>query len=488
MFFSIFNSPYKSGFNSEDPLDAFKEEFGALKRENEYLRARVSDLEKRLNANSSNSNTPSGCEPPYNKTSKERKIDDKGSKKTNGGQSGHKGSTLKQVDNPDKVIKYTVEICSCCGVDLSYTSIDHTIRRQVFDIEIKRNIIEHQTETKSCPSCSKKTKSAFPKNVNSPVQYGSQTISFASYLNQYQLIPLKRTSELFSDIFDLPLSEGTILSSSRTLASKLSPFKEWVKKQLMANEILHFDETSLRVGKKLHWLFVASTSELTYYFAAAKRSYKSFCAEGFDQYSGIAIHDHYAMYFKMPYATHSLCNPHIVRELKGIYESPDSEEDWPKAMYELLYDALQQVHNSKRSDSLYLYEISSIKRRYDKIISEGLKYHQLLPPLPLPPGTKNKGKKKQRTGKNLLERLLKHKEDVLRFISDFRVPFSNNQPERDLRMEKVRQKISGCFRTTKGVEEFAINRSYISTVKKQKMNILTEIQNAIQGKIGCLGS
>jgi transposase len=429
------------------------------------LKTKIAELERRLNIDSNTSSKPPSSDglrkkPCRTKSSRE-------SKKNRGGQKGHKGNTLKQVDNPSETIIYSPKLCDTCGDDLSGVKVKKIRRRQVFDVEIVQQVTEHQSHVKQC-SCGKINVGTFPEQVKAPVQIGSRLRSIATYLSM-QFIPKDRLSEVMKDVFGISVSDTSLLKHEEHLAKNLIPFYDQTLESLKVSSVSHIDETGIRVKGKTQWMHVLSNEKATYLWHNVRR--KSLLTD----LTGVLVHDHYAPYYQYESVVHAFCNAHHLRELKALIEY--EKEDWARNMNVFLR-RLCRIKN--RYGVIDNNTKKKVFRIYDKIIQQGFAYHFSLPPLHSPDKVPRKrGRKKKRIGHNLLIRLSTHREGVLLFLSDPEVPFTNNQAERDLRMVKIKQKVSGCFRTFEGVQSFAVLRSFISTVKKNGHNVLESIQKAL---------
>lgn len=382
------------------------------------------------------------------------------------------------VENPDHTIVHRVSTCEECGCSLQETQASDYERRQVFDLPtIKVEITEHQAEKKLCPHCGCCNKAAFPEDVQFPVQYGPRLKSIGIYLNQYQLLPYERTGELFADIFGHRLSQATLVNANNTCYELLKPVEEESKKQLVNSPVVHFDETGMYINGKREWLHVASTERLTCYAVHPKRGYeatKEMCI--LPEFQGIAVHDFWKPYFKYD-CGHALCNAHHLRELTGVLEQ--DKQQWPQEMIDLLLEIKKTMEETKvTANQLDPAQLKNFEERYSQIIENGLAERPLI--IQDQPG--KRGRKKQSKAKNLLDRLNEHRLEVLAFMYDFSVPFDNNLAERDVRMTKVQQKISGSFRSFQGAKTFCRIRSYISTVKKNSISVIDAIQAALKGK------
>jgi transposase len=458
--------------NADSPAEPSREELIALiatqAAEMAALKAQIAELERRLGLNSSNSGKPPSSDglkkPARVKSLRER------SGKAPGGQKGHKGETLRQVNDPNEVVDHYPPACSTCGVDLDpKTSIGHSAR-QVFDLPEPQPLVvtEHRAHDCQCDVCGTTTRALFPDGVNAPVQYGARITAFVIYLLHYQLLPENRLAALMADLFGVKVATATIARMSHTCAERLRGFAQTVCDLVAGTSVKHMDETGFRVGGKTQWLHVASTALLTFYRVCAKRG--SLLAN----VSGIVVHDHWKPYYTMQGVLHALCNAHHLRELKALVEI--EKEEWAGRMQRLLRRACYAVNRARERDvPLKPRLIECFERRYDTILAEGLVFHEAQLPLvraAIKGGGKRRGRAPRRTGHNLLLRLATRKEDTLRFLHDPTVPFTNNQAERDGRMMKLRQKISGGFRSLQGALDFALIRTFFSTAKKQGWNFI----------------
>jgi transposase len=362
--------------------------------------------------------------------------------------------------------------CPTCAASLQSVEIVGLLKRQVFDIPPpKLAVTEHQAEVKWCPICRQRVTAVFPEGVSAPVQYGKFIQSWVVYFQQQQFIPEDRLQETLSDLIGARLATATLNKFSESVYDKLVDFNQEVLSKVQKAPVKHLDETGFRVTSKTQWLHVASTRQLTYYHVSAKR--KSLL-EGL---RGTVVHDHWKPYYQLLDVTHALCNQHHLRELKALVEY--DKEAWARKMQRLLRFAAHYRH-AYGEQAIPENRQNRLIALYDRIVQEGFAYHEQLPVFSV---KKGRGRTARRPGHNLLLRLRNYREDVLRFLIDPNVPFTNNQAERDIRMMKCKQKISGSFRSTKGAEMFARIRSFISTARKQGWNIFESIQQVIESRV-----
>lgn len=437
--------------------------------------ARIRELEARCATDSQNSSKPpstDGFHKPEPKSSRKK------TGRKPGGQRGHPGSTLALSDTPDRVIPHPVTACRQCGLDISACSAE-VERRQVLDIPpLRMEVTEHRFESKVCPGCHAVTSSwKDAPEVTAPAQYGPRIKALAVYFKTYQLIPFKRGSELIRTLFGGTLCEGTLANMVKGVSGTLDASLATISAILTDAKVAHFDETGSSVQGKLHWLHVASNEKLTLYAMHQRRGAAAMEDMGIlPKFSGRAIHDHWKPYYTFEGCSHGLCNAHHLRELTFIHEVVGQE--WAASMKDLLVEANAAVETAKAGKQTRLEdkEVSRLVRRYKRIIAQALAVNP--PPEPVPG---KRGKTRNSKAGNLARRLKDHRREVLAFMYDFSVPFTNNLAEQDIRMMKVQQKVSGTFRSPEGATNFCRIRSYLSTVRKQGMAALTALANASAG-------
>ena len=428
---------------------------------------RISELERRLNLNSSNSGKPPSSD-GLKKPSRVKSLREK-SDKNSGGQPGHRGTTLKQVENPDTIEYHQVSHCPDCNTDLMAVPVANICKRQVFDIpKITKQVTEYQFEVKHCPTCDKKIKAAQSKCVKAPVQYGDNAKALVLYLNSHQLIPEDRVAQTMSDIFRLPMAVATIENINKFSAEQSADTVAKIEASLKKSPVKGADESGLRVEGKTRWLHTLCNDLMVHYRATEKRG------DVPTDVVGIVTHDHFVSYYsKLNDDQHSLCNAHHLRELKALIEI--EKEAWARNMKRVLLLGFHYTQrNNQRATTKWL---TKFKNLYNRVIAQGLFYHDNLGPLNKP----KRGRVKRRPGHNLLLRLQKRANDVLRFLDDPQIPFTNNQSEQALRMIKVKQKISGGFRTFDGAHRFLTIRSYTATAQKQGFNVLDALKSVVLG-------
>jgi len=437
------------------------------------LQARLEDLEARLAQTSANSSKPpasDGLRKPAPKSQRERGT------RPRGGQRAHPGHTLQPVATPDAINVLILTHCPCgCGSALGSAPVLGYETRQVFELPPQRLIVtEHRAEIKRCPVSGCVVRAPFPAGVSAPAQYGPQLCSWLVYLRVNQLLPLRRIRQVAADLFGCSVSEATIERAAQRIDHALPGFEGALIKTLLRCPVVHADESGVRVNSKLHWLHVLCSERFTWYAVHPRRGRVALADFGIlKNFSGRLMHDCWQAYFDLA-CPHGLCNAHLVRELIFLHE--ECAQDWAAE----LKDLLLLMH---RQRALWTAtgvvptaaQLTAWHARYQTLLTQGLSEQ----PAPVRVGTR--GRLRQSRAHNLLARLQKHQASVLAFLRNPAVPFTNNQAEQDIRMLKVQQKISGCFRTLQAAKTFARIRAYISTVRKHGLGILSALQDALAG-------
>jgi transposase len=442
------------------------------------LEARVRELEGQLKKDSTNSGKPPSSDGLKRKT---RSLREKSGRRQ-GGQEGHKGKGLKFSATPDAIEIVPRKKACECGGSLHDADVTGVERRQVVDVpKVVPTVTEYRGERVQCSCCKQEHGAEFPGHVTPGVSYGTNIRAVVLLLLNEHLIPYARVAELCEELFGLPVSVGSLVSFQEECFEALEQEEKAIKEEIIQSDTVSFDETGMRCEKKTIWCHSASTENSTHYAVHEKRGVIAMKEiDILPRFQGTAVHDHWSSYFSFS-CVHALCNAHHLRELKFLVEV--EKESWAQEIGELLKEALHEVHVAQGQGALLLSESAQaqISSRYHEIITAGFVYHASLGEFDT--GKEGKqGKKKQRPGKNLLDRLLNRKDDVLRFIADLRVPFTNNLGERDLRMNKVKQKISGCFRTLAGARMFCRIRGFISTAKKRGLSVLDVVTKVLNGQ------
>jgi transposase len=437
------------------------------------LSEQLKAVQDRLAKDSHNSHLP----PSSDRFGRQPKSLRQKSEKKAGGQPGHPGASLSWSVTPDEVTQLQVERCEACQQDLQAVAACGGERRQVVDLPAPRLLVrEYRAEQKQCPACQHISRAAFPAGVQAPLQYGACVGASAVYLVHQQLLPLARACEVMRDLLGVHMSEGTICDLIARCALALVPVEQQIKAALTSAQVLHQDETGLYVSGKRHWMHVTCTPTLTHYHVDRSRGQAALQAIGIlPQFSGISIHDGWASYFLYD-CQHALCLVHLLREL--VFLAEEQGAAWAADLKDLLLDMKQATQEAREQGKRWLdpLEVVDWEVRFLELLDEGDRLH---PPAVAPPSTR--GRCKQSPARNLLDRLRKHQQAVLLFLEDLRVDFDNNLAERDLRMVKVQQKVSGCFRSVAGSQAFARIRGYLSTLRKQGMPLLSALQATLSG-------
>jgi len=436
------------------------------------LEARITELEARLNRTSRNSSQPPSMD-GFRRVQSPRK---KGEKPP-GGQSGHKGQTLEMVENPDEIEVHLVQVCHGCGASLMDENPVKVERRQVHDTEFRIQVTEHRAEHKQCPHCGRMNRADFPSGVQFPVQYGQNLKALMVYLCVYQLVPYDRIRETFSDIFGRSISTGTLVNAVQDCYQNLAGVEERIRELLKESDVLHVDETGMRVTGIRQWLHVASTEHLTWYGYHRKRGKRATDdMQILPRFKGTMVHDFWGSYFRYS-SRHAICNAHLLRELNGISEN--YQHTWSQDLHALILEIKREVDAARaHSCSLSPSKIANFEERYFQILENGLIE---IPSAEIPDSPTKRGRKKQSKAKNLIDRCKKFPLEILAFMHNFSIPFTNNLAERDIRMVKLQQKISGTFRSEGGADAFCRIRGYLSTIKKNDQPVLDSLVGVFRG-------
>ena len=438
----------------------------ALRAAMDMLLLVVTILLNRLGLNSSNSSTRPSDDPNRKKTSRTSN----GNKP--GGQKGHRGTNLEPVADPDEIVVLKVDTTTLPEGVYREGGFES---RQVFDVEISAIVTEYRAQVLVDQS-GKRWVAPFPQEVSASVQYGSSVKAGAVYMSQYQLLPYNRVEEQFGDMLQIPISAASVFNFNLDAYNRLDPFDLWVKSKLLASPSLHADETGININGKGHWLHCLSSDTLTFFHAHAKRGGEAMDDMGvLPVFQGILCHDHWSPYFKYG-GSHALCNAHHLRELEWAAEQ--EKQSWAKTLQDLLKEACHAKNLS--SGCLNTQIAQGFRERYRKILTDA--------ETECPPPNENdrngkRGRLKRTKSRNLLERLREHEQSVLLFLDNPHVPFSNNQAENDIRMTKVHQKISGCFRSPEGAAIFCRIRSFLSTCRKNGVSATQALRDLFQGKL-----
>jgi transposase len=464
-----------------------------LTRRIQELQAELERHERgEVRRDSHNSSLPPALDPPgvkaHNAVRHRLRVRRRTGKKV-GGQVGHRGSTLRRVAAPDRVVTHVPQSCRRCAAALSDGAVTAVERRQVFELPpVRVEVTEHRVETRRCVACGERTKAEFPRGVRAPVRYGEGVRARATYLRKYQLLPFARTAEAMRELFGCAISPGTLHATWGHCAEKLVGTEARIKAALRAAEVIGADETGLRVAGKSHWIHVARTDYLTHYGADARRGKVAIEAIGIlPTFQGVFVHGGWMAYDGYRQAQHALCNVHLLRELVYVEEVSAEQQQWTRPLAELLLDIKAEVGRAQGRGETKLSneQRARFTARYDRLVRRAARLNP--PPVTGKPDALSRRYKVVRAKRRdparpLISRLQSRREQVLRFMTHFRIPFDNNATERDIRMVKLQQKISGCFRTEEGAKAFCRIRSYLSTARKQGYGVLTSLERAFRGK------
>lgn len=438
----------------------------AFKSVFEVLILLVSILTNRLGLHSKNSHIPPSKEPL-----RHRRTKSPGRRKKPGGQKGHAGTTLQKIDTPNEIEEILIDRRTLPRDHYQNAGYES---RQVFDINVSLHVKEYRAQILQ-NSQGKRFVAEFPKGVTTAAQYGPSLKATSVYLSQFQLIPLARIKEHFEDQLGLPLSKGSVSNFNQEAYARLEPFEAWIKNQLLASPLNHSDETGIRVAGKTFWLHTLSNDLFTFYHPDPKRGKKAIDRMGIlPHYQGTLCHDHWKPYYRYNSISHTLCNAHHLRELQRAHEQEN--QIWAKNMKSLLIKLHKEIEKS--NGKLSKQKITTAKKQYRAILKKAEKECPLAPKTP-----GKRGRTKQSFSRNLLERFKNFEDDTLRFITAKHIPFTNNLAERDLRMTKVQQKISGCFRSMEGAKLFCRIRAFLSTCKKHNLSPSDALRDLFQGNL-----
>ena len=459
--------------------DALRAENAALREQVQALLARVQDLEARLAKDSHNSSKPPSSDGLRRKP---KSLREKSGKKR-GAQPGHVGHRVSLVATPDVVEIHRPVQCGACQRELPADAPRWIKRRQVQELPaVRLQITEHHLVQVRCPSCGATTAAEAPKGVRAPQQYGPRLRAIATYLVEQQFVPYARVREFFADVFGAALSVGTLVNLVRGGAERLRGVEDEIKARLRQAPVLHHDETGLRVAgaesARLEWTHVTCTPELTHYARHAARGATALEAIGIlPGYQEVSVHDGWTSYRHFQTCRHALCNAHHLRELTFVEE--ELRQEWAGELKRLLREMRTAVKQARAAGAMHLEHVAreDFIARYEALLGDGLAHN----PQPPPAGPPRRGRRKQSPVRNLLDRLWTYEHEALRFLDDFTVPFDNNQAERDLRMVKVQQKVSGTFCSDAGADAFCRIRSVCSTWRKQGRSILDALHLAFAG-------
>jgi len=459
--------------SKDEDLERLRQENAVLREQVAQLSERIHVLEAQLAKDSHNSHLP----PSSDRFHRQPKSLRTPSGKKAGGQPGHEGRTLMLSPTPDTIVVHAVEECEHCQHDLRQVESLEVERRQVMDLPVKRVlVVEHQAQQKWCPACQQVSMAAFPQEVRAPVQYGAACGAVAVYLVEQQLLPYERACEVMEDLLGVPMSVGTLQGLVQRCAQQLEPVEEQIKEALIQAPVIHQDETGLHVAGKPFWMHVTCTPTLTHYHVHANRGQTALEAIGIlPKFGGISIHDGWASYFLYA-CEHACCNVHLLRDL--IFLAEEHHCLWAGDLKELFLDMKKATDYARQQgqDRLDPLEVVDWEAQFLTLLDEGDRAH---PRATAPPGTR--GRCKQSAARNLLDRLRTWQQAVLCLLDDLRVDFDNNLAERDLRMIKVQQKVSGCFRSPAFAQAFARIRGYLSTLRKQRRPLLSALEQALLG-------
>lgn len=466
--------------SNNDEIEQLKREIAELRKALEEALETINDLRAQLAQNSGNSHWPSSRDKGKKRGSKSLRQK---SDKQVGGQAGHEGRTLEVSAEPDRIERHRPERCANCQAPLDASHwLPGVERRQVIDIPpLQMEVVEHQVETLVCDCCGHLTTAVFPSGVTNPVQYGPRIKALVVYLKQEHFVPYQRTHDLLHDLFGASISPGSLENIVHQAAQRLQPVTEKIKTGLLTEKVVHFDESGFYIGGDRQWLHSAGSTRLTFYAPHRSRGRKATDAISIlPRFHGTAQHDHWAAYWQYEQCDHALCNAHLLRDLNAIEEQGD--QPWASRFKHLLLAAKTVVAAARNNDELCLSsdKLAQVERIYRKLVAVALAANPP-PPEGWPKG--QRGRPKKTKARNLAERLDHYRREILAFVYDFNVPFDNNLAERDIRMLKVQQKVSGCFRSSIGADAFCTMRTYTSSLRKQGIDVWPALNSIFVGPL-----
>jgi transposase len=451
------------------------------------LKRRLSELGALVGKDSHNSSLPPSSDPPSVRRTRSLR---RPTGKRVGGQPGHRGATRTLRPDPDHLVTHAPAECRGCGAPLDAAEATRVERRQLIEVPPVRLLVtEHRAESRRCTACGVETKTPFPAHVTAPVCYGPAVRARAAYLHKYQLLPVARTSEAMRDLFGCAVSSGTVHRMTGECAEALSDAESRIKDSVTAAPVIGADKTGLRVAGQSHWVHVARTDRLTHYACSPRRGKEAMDSIGIlPAYTGTVVSDALCAYRQYRQSRHALCGTHLLRELTYIKETCAEQQQWTDPLAKLLLEIKAEGERARSAGRREIGEEQRAKffRRYDRLVARAARLNPVPGPPPSEKGVPRRKVPKRIRQKNpavpLVRRLRECREEVLRYMTDLSVPFTNNGSERDLRMIKLQQKTSGCFRTALGAERFCRIRSYLSSARKQRRPLLTALEEAFQGR------
>ena len=456
-----------------------QEQNAMLQEQNATLQEQIKELLARLNMNSTNSSKPPSSD-GYKKKTKTRSLREKTGRKP-GAQPGHKGAGFSLPPEADEIIECLPIAChDCPQADVCRMQASKVVeKRSVVDVKVLTIRTDYHQIERDCPLTHRTLRGTFPAPITSSKQYGPSVVGFAIALITDGAVSIDRTQKLMHSMTGLSISTGTIAGMLDRFAARLEDYGivEDICDALMQQPVTNLDETSVRSGKKLYWMHNASTSDLTYQVVDESRGEEGMRRAGFlPFYPGTKIHDCWKPYWRFP-GKRGLCNAHILREIKGIVDN-DSSQEWAAKIASLLIRGKEEKERAIEAgkealdDSVY----EGYLAEFRQLAEEGIAQNPLEERK-----AGQRGRVRRSTPRRLAERLLAHAEEFCLFLKDFLVPFDNNQAERDIRHMKTKIKVSGCFRTPCGAKAFAKINSFLSTAKKQGVNVLKAIRFVLEG-------